>query len=63
MSGRVCLSVDEAFQAGFEEPCQHLVPDPNDCPKCRLTEAEIRRVAVLLRNDPLAASSTPAAAA
>ncbi|MEV6544431.1 hypothetical protein [Streptomyces sp. NPDC051665] len=63
MSGRVCLSVDQAFEAGFEEPCQHLVPDPNDCPDCRLTEAEIRRLAVLLRSDPPGEVGAPAAAA
>ncbi|MFJ9377754.1 hypothetical protein [Streptomyces sp. NPDC101455] len=63
MSRRICLSADEAFEAGFKAPCEHLVPDPNDCPRCRLTEAEIRRLVVLLRSDPLTAASAPAAAA
>lgn len=51
MNGRICLSVEQAFDAGFAEPCEHLVPDPNECPKCCLTKAEIRRFAVLLRSD------------
>lgn len=52
MSARICLSVDEAFEAGFEEPCEHQVPNPNDCPACRLSAAEIRRLVVLLRSEP-----------
>ncbi|MFI2437443.1 hypothetical protein [Streptomyces sp. NPDC018693] len=63
MSRRICLSVDEAFEAGFEEPCQHLVPDPNDCPDCRLSAAEIRRLAVLLRSEPTTESGAHPAAA
>lgn len=51
MTGQICLTPDQAFEAGFSEPCEHLVPDPNDCPQCRLTEAEIRRLAVLLRSE------------
>lgn len=54
MSGRICLTPDEAFEAGFEEACEHSVPDPNDCPHCRLSVAEIRRFAVLLRGEPAA---------
>ncbi|NEB00590.1 hypothetical protein [Streptomyces sp. SID13726] len=57
------LTADAAFLAGFEEPCEHLVPDPNDCPKCRLTEAEIRRLAVLLRSDTAPAAGAVSAAA
>lgn len=49
MSGRVCLTPEEAFEAGFNEPCQHGRPDPNDCPRCRLTAAEIGRLVVLLQ--------------
>lgn len=49
MTGRVCLTVDEAFEAGFNEPCAHDVPDPEDCPGCRLTDTEIGRLAVLLQ--------------
>lgn len=63
MSGRICLSADEAFDAGFEAPCEHRVPDPNDCPECRLTGDEIRRLAVLLRSDAPATVGAPAAAA
>ncbi|MFF7521216.1 hypothetical protein [Streptomyces pseudovenezuelae] len=51
MTGRICLTPEQAFEVGFDEPCEHLVPDPNDCSKCRLTEAEIRRLAVLLRSE------------
>lgn len=49
MSGRVCLTSDEAFEAGFNEPCQHGRPDPDDCSRCRLTDAEIGRLVVLLQ--------------
>ncbi|MEU3253172.1 hypothetical protein [Streptomyces sp. NPDC006997] len=48
MSGRVCLTPDEAFEAGFNEPCQHGLSDPEDCPRCRLSDAEIGRLVVLL---------------
>ncbi|MFE3855265.1 hypothetical protein ACFXPN_29555 [Streptomyces griseorubiginosus] len=61
MNGRICLTPQQAFEAGFEEPCEHQVPDPNDCPTCRLTGAEIRRLAVLLRNDLPAVARTTAA--
>lgn len=63
MSGRICLSAQEAFEAGFQEACEHRVPDPNDCPACRLSEAEIRRLAVLLQEEPRpdAGASTTAA--
>lgn len=46
---RICRTAEEAFQAGFEAPCEHLVPDPNDCPRCRLTDDEVARLAVLHR--------------
>ncbi|MFI1030775.1 hypothetical protein [Streptomyces sp. NPDC020951] len=62
MTGRICLSPEEAFEAGFEEPCEHLVPNPADCPDCRLTAAEISRLSVLLR-DAHHATERPAAAA
>jgi hypothetical protein len=45
----ICLTTDESFQAGWEAPCEHGVPDPNRCPRCRLTDEEIRRLAVLHR--------------
>lgn len=50
MTRRICLTPEQAFEAGFEEPCEHLVPDPNDCPKCCLSGAEIRRLVVLLHS-------------
>jgi hypothetical protein len=46
---RRCLTPDEAFEAGFNEPCQHGIPDPEDCQRCRLTDAEICRLVVLLQ--------------
>ncbi len=46
---RICLTPDEAFEAGFNEPCEHGIPDPQDCPGCRLTGAEIGRLVVLLQ--------------
>ncbi|MEU9387166.1 hypothetical protein AB0D38_42295 [Streptomyces sp. NPDC048279] len=63
MSHRICLTVDDAFQTGFDEPCEHQVPNPADCAKCRLTEAEIRRLAVLVNAASATSSETPAAAA
>lgn len=45
---RICRTPEEAWQAGWDEPCQHGVPDITQCPACRLTEAEIGRLAVLL---------------
>jgi hypothetical protein len=45
---RICMTADEAFQAGFNEPCQHGTP-PDVCSRCRLTDAEIGRLVVLLR--------------
>lgn len=62
MTGRICRTADEAFQAGFEEPCEHQVPDPEDCPQCRLTEAEIGRLVVLLRRDPAVPAARTTAA-
>lgn len=46
---RVCMTPEEAFQAGWDEPCTHGVADPTKCPSCRLTEAEIGQLAVLHR--------------
>ena len=45
---RVCMTVEEAFEAGLNEPCDHGMP-PAGCPRCQLTEAEIGRLVVLLR--------------
>lgn len=45
----VCQTPEEAFRLGFEEPCAHGLPDPDDCPNCRLTDAEIGRLVVLLK--------------
>jgi hypothetical protein len=58
---RICLTPDEAFEVGFEEPCEHSVPDPTDCPHCRLSVAEIRRFAVLLRGETAAQGDARAA--
>lgn len=45
----ICRTPEEAFEAGFNEPCEHGVPDPVDCRHCRLTDIEIGRLVVLLR--------------
>ncbi|MEW2636450.1 hypothetical protein AB0903_33640 [Streptomyces sp. NPDC048389] len=45
---RICRTPREAFEAGFTAPCEHGVRPP-DCARCRLTEAEIGRLAVLLK--------------
>lgn len=55
---RICRTADEAYQAGYEAPCDHGI-DPVQCPKCCLTEEEIGRLAVLLR--PLAPQTAPLA--
>jgi hypothetical protein len=44
----ICRTPEEAFQAGLEQPCEHGVHPMPRCPKCRLTEAEIADIAVLL---------------
>lgn len=49
MAGRICHSPEDAFRAGWEEPCDHAFPEPADCPQCGLTDAEIASLAVLLR--------------
>ena len=45
---RICRTPAEAFQAGLEALCEHKVKR-SDCEKCQLTEEEIRRLVVLLR--------------
>ncbi|MFI0528512.1 hypothetical protein ACH3XX_00510 [Streptomyces scabiei] len=45
---RICKTADQAFEAGFNEPCEHDT-QPDHCPHCRLTDAEIGRLVVLLR--------------
>lgn len=45
----ICRTADEAWDAGYNSPCEHGIPDPNDCPECELTPAEIARLVVLHR--------------
>lgn len=45
---RICRTRDEAFQAGWDEPCPHGHAPP-ECEHCRLTPEEITRIAALLR--------------
>lgn len=45
----MCRTPEEAFQAGWDAPCEHGVPDPVDCPGCRLKPEEITRIAILFR--------------
>lgn len=58
----ICKTVEEAFQAGFNAPCEHGIPAEDDCAKCRLTEDEIVRLALLLRPAPGVRNATQAAA-
>ncbi|MFE5369201.1 hypothetical protein [Streptomyces mirabilis] len=44
----ICRTPEEAWQAGLELPCEHGVRPLPECPDCRLTEAEIADLAVLL---------------
>lgn len=46
---RICLTPEEAFEAGFSEPCEHNMQAPEGCPQCRLTSTEIHRLVVLLQ--------------
>jgi len=47
MSGRLCRTADEAFDAGWNERCTHG-GDPGECPGCSLTDTEITKLVVLL---------------
>ncbi|HEY6116294.1 MAG TPA: hypothetical protein VI172_10075 [Candidatus Dormibacteraeota bacterium] len=47
MSGRICRTAEEAFQAGWEEACEHGT-DPAECRVCGLTDMEIARLVVLV---------------
>lgn len=47
MPARICRTADEAFQAGWDEPCDHGL-DPGECSACCLTDAEIARLVLLL---------------
>ncbi|WP_155997921.1 hypothetical protein [Streptomonospora sp. PA3] len=51
----VCVTAEDAFRAGFEADCEHG-DAPDVCPSCRLTDAEIGRLAVLLRPYTVAAA-------
>ncbi|MDX2667430.1 hypothetical protein [Streptomyces stelliscabiei] len=45
---RICRTIEQAFEAGFNEACEHGT-QPGHCSHCRLTDAEIGRLVVLLR--------------
>jgi hypothetical protein len=42
-------TLEEAFQAGWDAPCEHGIPNPTECPDCRLTPEEIRWLVALHR--------------
>ncbi|HEY5832424.1 hypothetical protein [Streptomyces sp.] len=44
----ICRTADEAWQAGWDAPCEHGL-GPGDCPRCALTAEEIARLAILHR--------------
>lgn len=46
---RICRTPEDAWQAGWDAPCEHGIADITQCPACRLTPAEIGRIAILLR--------------
>lgn len=56
----ICLTADDAWQAGYDAPCEHGETDPTACPRCALTPEEIARLAVLHRPylQPAAATTT-----
>lgn len=45
----ICRTPEEAFQAGLDAPCEHGIPNPNECSRCELTDAEIAYLVTLLR--------------
>lgn len=47
MPGRICRTAEEAFQAGWDETCEHNA-DPGKCRVCGLTDTEVTRLVVLL---------------
>lgn len=59
---RICRTAEQAFEFGFNEPCEHGT-QPDQCSHCRLTDAEIGRLVVLLRGAqrPLAQDAKTAA--
>lgn len=61
--GRICRTPQEAFEAGLTESCEHGARAAVDCRRCRLTDAEIGRLAVLLQGclRPSADANAPAA--
>jgi len=44
----ICRTTDEAWQAGWDAPCEHGL-GPGDCPDCALTPGEIARLVMLHR--------------
>ncbi len=61
MAARICRTSEEAFQAGWNEPCDHGA-DPGQSPECRLTDAEIGQLVTLLSHLAEPASAGRAAA-
>lgn len=49
MNRRICRTPDEILAAGMHAPCEHGIAPMRDCPECRLSPAEIGRLAVLHR--------------
>lgn len=45
----MCRTADEAWQAGWDAPCEHGIADPTACPDCALTPDEIARMVTLHR--------------
>ncbi|MET9081378.1 hypothetical protein ABZX77_05655 [Streptomyces sp. NPDC004237] len=43
----ICRTSADAFQAGWNEPCDHGA-DPTQCRHCCLTDVEIERLVILL---------------
>ncbi|MCQ9178731.1 hypothetical protein KMT30_06735 [Streptomyces sp. IBSBF 2953] len=48
MGARICRTANEAFAAGWDEPCEHGQPDPGECRQCGLTDVEVERLSVVL---------------
>jgi hypothetical protein len=59
----ICRTVEDAFQAGLNAPCEHNIPNPVDCPDCRLTPAEIEHLVVMHRPFLKPVTGRPAASA
>lgn len=63
MTRRICQTPDEILAAGMHAVCEHGVSPMRDCSDCRLSPAEIGRLALLHRPYVVAAAEATETAA